>query len=79
MPRNITGSPDQRKAIRVQLLASTDWLSIRHRDQVDAEQPTSLTADQYSDLLAYRQALRDWPVSGDYGEAYPVKPGWLNG
>lgn len=79
MPRNITGSPEQRKAIVVQLLSSTDWLSIRHRDQVDAEQPTSLTADQYAELLVYRQALRDWPASGDYGEAYPMKPGWLIG
>ena len=79
MPRNLTGSPEQRKAIVIQLLSSTDWLSIRHRDQVDAEQPTSLSADQYAELLAYRQALRDWPVSGDYGEAYPVKPEWLNG
>ena len=60
------------------LLSETDWYSIRHRDQVDAEQPTSLTADQYAELLVYRQALRDWPVSGDYGEAYPVKPGWLS-
>ena len=49
------------------------------QDQVDAEQPTSLTADQYAELLVYRQALRDWPVSGDVGEAYPVKPEWLNG
>jgi len=79
MPRNLSGTPDQRKGILVQLLASTDWLSIRHRDQLAAEQPTSLTADQYSELLAYRQALRDWPLSGDYCEAYPVKPEWLNG
>ena len=78
MPRNLTGSPEQRKAIVIQLLSSTDWYSIRHRDQLAAEQPTSLTADQYAELLVYRQALRDWPVSGDVGEAYPVKPEWLS-
>ena len=75
--KNLTGSPDQRKAMRISLLSATDWLSIRHRDQGDAGQPTSLTADQYAELLAYRQALRDWPVSGDYSEGFPVKPSWL--
>lgn len=75
--KKLSGSPDQRKAIRVQLLTSTDWLSIRHRDQVDAEQPTSLTAAQYSELLTYRQALRDWPVNGDYNQPYPIKPEFI--
>lgn len=40
-------------------LTDTDWLVIRHRDQVDLKQPTSLTNEQYLDLLAKRQAARE--------------------
>lgn len=41
-------------------LSSTDWMVTRHRDQVDAEATTSLTAEHYAALLQYRQALRGW-------------------
>ena len=57
---------------RVQLLASTDWYSIRHRDQVDLKVPTSLTESQYGQLLSYRQQLRDWTDG-----AFPSKPEWM--
>ncbi len=46
-------------------LADTDWLVIRHRDQVDLKQETSLTEDQYIDLLNKRQAARERVV--EYG------------
>ena len=72
MPRNLTGSTEQRDALRVQLLTNCDWYSIRHRDQVDLKIPTSLTEAQYGQLLSYRQQLRDW-VDG----AFPLKPEWM--
>ena len=40
-------------------LNDTDWLVIRHRDQLDLKQETSLTNEQYLDLLAKRQYARE--------------------
>lgn len=40
-------------------LSDTDWLVIRHRDQLDLNQETTLTNEQYLDLLAKRQAARE--------------------
>lgn len=77
MPRNLTGSPDQRKAIVIQLLSSTDWYSIRQRDQEAQGTDTTLTLTQWSDLLEYRQELRDWPSTGDYNQPYPIKPEFI--
>lgn len=77
MPRNLQGTPDQRKAQRGNLLSGSDWYSTRHRDQLGAGIPTSLTAQQFTDLMTYRQALRDWPTSGDFNQPFPTKPSWM--
>ena len=45
--------------VRNQKLFETDWMVLRHRDQTDSNIETSLTIEQYSKLLAYRQELRD--------------------
>ena len=45
-------------------LYETDWMVLRHRDQIDANVTTTLTNDQYQKVLTYRQALRD--LSKDY-------------
>ncbi|MDF3932308.1 phage tail assembly chaperone [Pseudomonas citronellolis] len=60
-------------------LEESQWLVERHRDQVSAGTVTNLSAEQFSELLVYRQALRDWPVaSGFPAEASkPVAPDWL--
>lgn len=65
------------KKERFPLLNALDWMTTRHRDQQAAGTPTSLTEEQYIELLAYKQALRDWPTSGDYSEPFPAKPNWL--
>ncbi len=60
-------------------LASTDPIVARQRDQVESGLPTTLTADQYKTLQAYRQALRDWPESANFlslGKR-PIAPTWL--
>lgn len=62
---------------RHDLLLNTDWFTWRHRDQIDEGEPTSLTEEQWKELLGYRSALRAWPVSGDYSEPFPVKPEWM--
>jgi hypothetical protein len=51
-------------AFRNEKLFSTDWMVIRHRDQIDVGVATTLTNTQYQNLLIYRQALRD--LSKDY-------------
>lgn len=40
-------------------LYETDWMVIRHRDQIDSGVSTSLSSQQYINLLNYRQELRD--------------------
>lgn len=54
-------------------LSATDWLVIRHRDQVDIGTTTTLSAQQYTELLTYRQALRD---AGD-AALLPPAPAFL--
>lgn len=44
---------------RDQLLNDSQWLVLRHRDEVDAAEPTTLTHEQYLSLLSHRQQLRD--------------------
>lgn len=60
-------------------LASSDSLVLRHRDEVEAGSDTSLTADQYTELQAYRRQLRDWPRGEQFplAEHRPVAPSWL--
>lgn len=40
-------------------LTDTDWLVIRHRDQLALNKETSLTNEQYLNLLAKRQYARE--------------------
>jgi len=40
-------------------LSATDYKVIRHRDQLAASLPTTLTSTEYQTLLTQRQAIRD--------------------
>lgn len=55
------------------------WLRDRHRDQLEIEVATTLTAEQFTDLLVSMQALRDWPQSPDFPDSQhrPTAPPWL--
>ncbi|MDD1147110.1 phage tail assembly chaperone [Pseudomonas sp. TNT2022 ID357] len=55
------------------------WLRERHRDEQDLGVSTTLTAEQFSELLGYLKALRDWPQSPDFPQAEhrPVAPSWI--
>lgn len=48
----------QIRAERDAKLAASSWLVERHREELEAG-TTTLTAEQYQEVLAYRQALRD--------------------
>ncbi|MCH5146366.1 phage tail assembly chaperone [Desulfovibrio sp. UIB00] len=69
----------QVRAQRDRALDDCEWMVTRHRDQTDAGGATTLTAAEYQELLAYRQALRDitaqagWPGS----ITWPSKPEWM--
>lgn len=42
----------------------------RHRDELELLMETTLSGAQYTQLLQYMQALRDWPES----EGFPLQP-----
>ncbi|QKS81974.1 phage tail assembly chaperone [Pseudomonas bijieensis] len=60
-------------------LLSTEWLITRHRDEQDLAQDTTLTMEQFSELLGYRKALRDWPQSERFPDSQyrPLAPPWI--
>jgi len=65
---------------RNNLISATDWLVLRHRDEIDKGVPTTLSAEQYQELLTYRQALRDLPENPNldvFNPIYPDKPNWI--
>lgn len=66
------------RARRDELIASTMWIAERHRGQVQLELETSITAEQYTDLLTHHQVLRDWPIQQGWPDIdMPPAPDWL--
>lgn len=61
-------------------LQATDGLVARHRDELEESSKTTLTAAQYTELQAYRRALRNWPEAGEFPliEHRPAAPLWLS-
>lgn len=60
-------------------LLTVTWLRDRHRDQLDMAADTTLTAEQFTELLVYMQQLRDWPQAEAFPliEQRPVAPPWV--
>jgi hypothetical protein len=50
----------------------------RHRDEVELGMATTLTPEQFAELLVYIQQLRDWPQSEQFpaAEHRPALPAW---
>jgi len=67
------------RAWRNDEISKVSWLRDRHRDELDLGKALTLTGEQFSELLTYMQALRDWPESREFPEAEsrPVAPGWV--
>lgn len=61
-------------------LAATDGIVSRHRDELEEGLETTLTPTQYTELQAYRRALRNWPETGEFPliEHRPLAPLWLS-
>lgn len=62
------------RAQRDTRLATTDWLVQRHAEELALGLDTTLTPGQHTDLLTYRQALRDLPAN----TTDPANPEWPN-
>lgn len=60
-------------------LSLSDGVVSRHRDEVESGLPTTLTAEQYTTLQAYRRQLRDWPQGAEFPlvDHRPIAPPWL--
>lgn len=61
-------------------LSDSQWLTARHRDELDLGDAPTLTAAQFAELLTYRKALRDWPQGTEFplADHRPVAPPWLS-
>lgn len=73
---------DQASAERIWRDISLDafkWLRERHRDEMDLGVASTLTAEQFKELLTFLQALRDWPQSPDFPTKTlrPIQPDWI--
>ncbi|MDI3399719.1 phage tail assembly chaperone [Pseudomonas sp. V88_4] len=69
----------QERAWRQSVLAASEWLVTRHRDEQELGRGTTLKAQQYLELLEYRQAMRDWPGADAFPSSVlrPSAPQWL--
>ncbi|OLS63729.1 phage tail assembly chaperone [Pseudomonas putida] len=67
------------RAWRDRRIEDIKWLRERHRDEQDLQMTTTLTSSKFLELLAYMQALRDWPQSTEFPDQTerPVAPAWL--
>ncbi|KAB5624461.1 phage tail protein [Pseudomonas putida] len=67
------------RAWRDAQLALCVWMRDRHRDQLEIGVDTTLSTEQFSELLVYMQALRDWPQSDAFPDAArrPQAPPWI--
>jgi hypothetical protein len=80
-PLDAEALAETERAWRDAQLALTDPLVSRHRDEIEEGGATSITAEQYAELQAYRRQLRDWPQGSQFplAEHRPVAPLWLTG
>lgn len=61
-------------------LQNTEALVSQYRDARDLEGPTPITAEQFTALLTWRQAVREWPKAKRYPaeSSRPNAPQWLS-
>ena len=73
-------SADTERQWRDAELSGMVWLRDRHRDQMEIGAGNTLSAGQFSELLVYLQALRDWPQSESFPDASarPFAPKFLD-
>jgi len=80
LPPSVEDLAAMERIWRDQRLSETDGVVTRHRDELEDGSATTLTPEQYTELQAYRRALRGWPESGDFplSEHRPLSPAWFS-
>lgn len=70
---------DGERLWRDQAFLTSSSIRDRHRDELELGRPTTLSPEQFKELLTYMQALREWPQSSDFPlfECRPAAPVWL--
>jgi hypothetical protein len=78
-PAPVEDLESQERAWRDAELSAVLWLRERHRDQLEISETTTMTAEQFNELLVYMQELRDWPQLPDFpdSEHRPTVPDWI--
>ncbi|MEO6676155.1 MAG: phage tail assembly chaperone, partial [Pseudomonas sp.] len=78
-PEPVQDLAAQERVWRDDQLSAVMWLRERHRDQLEISESTTLTSEQFNELLVYMQALRDWPQSPDFPDSQhrPTAPAWM--
>ncbi|UZE24934.1 phage tail assembly chaperone [Pseudomonas sp. B21-056] len=58
---------------------NVQWLRERHRDEVELGLSSTLTDEQFKELLTYIQSLRDWPQDANFPQVQlrPSAPHWI--
>lgn len=74
----LPASEEREREWRDAQLSESLWMRNRHRDQVEIGVSTTLTTEQFLELLSYQQALRDWPQSDKFPDSAfrPAAPSW---
>ncbi len=69
----------QERAWRDGEILRVQWLRDRHLDEQELNRPTSITPEQFVELLGYMQALRDWPQQSLFPseQSRPAAPAWV--
>jgi len=80
MVQSVAIDPDAReRAWRDGVISSLIESRDRHRDEVELGIDSTLTAEQFAELLAYIQKLREWPQLPEFPDQSrrPLSPAWL--
>ncbi|WP_443693039.1 hypothetical protein ACRZ5O_06765 [Pseudomonas protegens] len=78
-PPQVDDQSQQARTWRDGEIERVKWLRERHRDELDRNRSTTLSGEQFVQLLDYIQALRDWPQSTDFpdDQRRPAAPPWI--
>lgn len=78
-PLSTSPDLDVARAWRDAEIVRVIWLRDRHRDEVEISEETTISAEQYAELLMYIKALRDWPATPDFPSegSRPLAPEWV--
>jgi len=72
--RVVTFKTNKAKRIRYAKMENTRWLIERHQDQVALGVEPTLTQQQLTEVLEYRQALRQVDYSDPLNVTWPTRP-----